>query len=81
MKIFASLALSLALCGCDAPDLVDTWEFQASVPIGTTVQEMMSIENTLKAEGYVRVRFITNYNWSNEPTGVTVFATKRGGGT
>ncbi len=77
MKTFASLALCLALCGCDAP--VDTWEFQAPVPIGTTVQEMMSIENTLKAEGYVRVRFIASYNWSNEPTGVSVFATKRGG--
>ena len=69
------LIAALALCGCDF-DPPDSWEYHASIPLGTNTQELMQIESTLRSNGYVRVRFITHYGWS-APTGMSVHATRK----
>ena len=70
------LIATLALCGCDV-DSLDAWEYHAAVPLKSSTQELMAIESTLRSNGYVRVRFITHYGWSDEPTGITVVATRK----
>ena len=64
------LILVFALCGC-----ADEWEYRATLPLGTTMQETMQIESMLKSNGYVRVRFVTRYELA--PVAVSVYATRK----
>ena len=69
------LVAALALCGCDF-EPPDVWEYEAAVPLGTSTQELMQIESTLRSNGYVRVKFITHYGWA-APVGMSVHATRK----
>ena len=72
-KIIAIAAIAI-LCGCDMPD---SWEYSVALPLSTTHQEALKIEEDLRAAGYKQIRFITHYGWSDEPTGMTVIATRK----
>ena len=78
MKKLALLA-ALALCGCgDGVEFVDSWEFQTSVPLGTTPQELAAIEASLHSNGYKRVRtFIRSNEWTGRPLATAIYATRK----
>ena len=78
MKKLALLA-ALALCGCgDNVEFVDSWEFQASVPVGVAPQELVAIEANLYSNGYKRVRTFNRTNgWTDRPVAIDIFATRK----
>lgn len=77
MKKLVLLA-ALALCGCDK-EIVSNWEFQTSVPISTTPQELTAIEANLYSNGYKRVRTFNRTNgWTDTPVAIAIYATRKG---
>lgn len=78
MKKLALLA-ALALCGCGADvELIDSWEFQTSVPIGTTPQQLTAIEANLHSNGFKRVRMFNRTNgWTDTPVAIVIYATRK----
>ena len=78
MKKLALLA-ALALCGCgDGVEFVDSWEFQTSVPLDTTPQELVAIEANLHSNGYRRVRTFNRTNgWTDRPVATVIYATRK----
>lgn len=77
MKKLALIA-ALALCGCGDVEVVDSWEFQTSVPPGTSPQELVAIEANLHSNGYRRVRMFNRTNgWTDTPVATVIFATRK----
>lgn len=76
------LLAALALCGCGAVEKnssISSWEFQTSVPVGTTPQELVAIEANLYSNGYKRVRMFNRTNgWTSTPVAIAIYATRKG---
>ena len=69
-----ALLAALAPGGCD---FVSTWEYQTTVPAGTTPRELAAIEADLRSNGYRRVRTFNRTNgWTDEPVAIAIYATK-----